>query len=252
MRAKVIARLFTRKEDLLPKISIVDDKILRKIEIERKALVSFQQQAFKEGRIEPMIHVMEKIQDALKKGALTPCEKIETAINLQPGVSYDGFMKDFSLKYGNFAMDLYGTEKDLRLESIARRGEIIPAVVKDVDEMIEYRKYFVCNPGLPGSIENINPNKFLRLKPKEEFPLMPIVPISPMTMKRWEEQLDIKRKQGYRWRVDKGQLYTSFLVAASFITFLALLFFLFQKDEDNWVEIERARKRRTKHEYGFY
>ena len=35
------------------------------------------------------------------------------------------------MKYGNFAVDLYGTDQDLRLQSIFNRGELVPTIVKD-------------------------------------------------------------------------------------------------------------------------
>ena len=251
MRVKALFRLLSVNE-FLPKITMEDDKALRRIEIERKALITHQQQAYKEGKIKPMINVLEKIQEAMKKGALTPCETLEKALQIAPKDSYDHVMKEISLKFGNFAMDLYGTEQDLRIESIARRGEIVPATVKNEDAMVLYRKYYVTNYSLPGCIENINPNKFLRLKPIEEFPLMPLIPISPMTMKRWEEELQLKKKEGYRFKIDKGRLYTSTLVVATFITFIILIYLLYQKDEDTWVQIEKARQKRKKSEVGFY
>ena len=37
-----------------------------------------------------------------------------------------------------------------------------------------------------------------------------------MTMKRWEEDLQIKKKEGYRFKIDKGRLYSSLLVVATF------------------------------------
>lgn len=251
MRAKAIIR-FLSTNDLLPKITLTDDKVLRRIEIERKALITYQQQAYKEGKIQPMINIIEKIQDAVKKDTLTPCEKIESAISIKPNDSYDHTMKEFSLKFGNFALDLYGTEQDLRVESIARRGEIVPSQVKDEETMVLYRKYFVANYNLPGSIENINPNKFLKLKPIEEFPLMPLIPISPMTMKRWEEELRIKKKEGYRFKIDKGRLYSSVLVIATFCTLIVLIYLLYQNDEESWVQIEKTRRKRQFKDVGFY
>ena len=251
MRAKVLFRMILNNEHL-PKINANDDKIIRRIEIERKALISHQLQAHKENKIQPMIHIIEKIQESLKNNEATPCEKLEKSLELKPGASYDSFMKDFSMKFGSFSMDLYGTEKDLRIESIARRGEIVPQNVKSEDAMILYRKYYITNYSLPGLIENINPNKFLRLKPKEEFPLLPIIPISPMTLKRWEEDLQIKKKEGYRFKIDKGRLYTGALTIATFITFIILIYFLYKKDEESWVQIDKARKKRSNKEIGLY
>lgn len=51
--------------------------------------------------------------------------------------------------------------------------------------MMEFRFFYIANYFVPGAIENINPNNFLRLKPIEEFDLLPLVPISPSRMKRF-------------------------------------------------------------------
>jgi hypothetical protein len=199
-----------------------------------------------------MIHILEKLQMAVKSNKETPIEKIEKSISVKPGDSYQTYMNEFSLKFGNFALDLYGTEKDQKLETIKNRGELVPAIVKDEDAMFEYRKYFVVNYSIPGSIENIHPHKFMRLKPIEEFPLLPLIPISPMTLNRWKEELEIKKKEGYRIKIDKGRVYTGSLVVLTFVTFLALLYFLFNTDEDNWVQIEKGRKKNKKTSFEFY
>ena len=251
MRAKVLTRIFTTNE-LVTQFKLIDEKVIRKVDIERKALIKYQQDAYKEGKIEPMIHIIERIQQAVKKNEDTPAEKIGDALELQSGVSYNNFRKDFSNKFGNFALDLYGTEEDLRMVTIEKRGEIVPARVKDEDAMILIRKNFMLNYGMPGAIENINPNKFLRLKPISEFPLMPLIPISPMTMKRWEEELKIKKKDGYRFKIDKGKAYSAGLTLMCLIVFIVLLYLLFQKDEESWVQIEKGRKKRREKEIGLY
>jgi hypothetical protein len=251
MKIKIITRTFSKIE-YLPEITLSDEKVFKRIDIERKAVVNYRRKAFEEGKIEPMIHIIEKIQEAVKKGIETPAEKLETALELKPNASYDTFMKDFSLKFGDFSMELYGTDQDLRLESISRRGEIVPARLHNEDEMVLYRKYYLVNFNLPGCIEAINPNKFLRLKPIEEFPLLPLIPISPSTMKRWEDNLVYRKTEGYRFRIEKGRLYSSALVIGSFFAFMGLMYFLYKTDEESWVKLEKNRRKKQNKNIGLY
>jgi len=251
MRVKSLLRLMSTT-DLIPKLTVVEEKVIRKIEIERKALINYQEQSFKQGKIQPMLTIIDKLQAAVKLNELTPIEKLETSLQLKQGDSYESLINEFSLKYGNLALDLYGTEKDHRLETIKNKGEIVPGIVKDEDAMIVYRNLHVVNYGLPGSIETIHPHKFMRLRPIEEFPLMPLIPISSMTMKRWQEELHLKKKEGYRFKIDKGRLYTGGLVILTFATFLVLLYLLFNTDEDNWVQIEKGRRKADRIKNEFY
>ena len=248
MRARSLFRLMSYS-DILSKLTPMEDKMVRKVDVERKALIAYQQEALKQGKIEPMIHIIEKLQIAVKENQETPIEKIERVVSIAPGDSYNTYVNEFTLKFGNFALDLYGTEKDNKLETIKNRGELVPAIVRDEDAMFEYRKYFVVNYSIPGSIENIHPHKFMRLKPIEEFPLLPLIPISPMTLNRWKEELEIKKKEGYRFRIDKGKIYTGSLVIMTCITFLVLLYFLFNQDEENWVQIEKSRRKKLNYEF---
>lgn len=240
------------KEGFEISVNRKEDKTLRKIELQRKALISHQQQAFKEGRIEPMYHVIEKIQQALKKGEVTPMEKLEEALGLEAGQSYNNFMETWEHKYGNSALDLYGSEEDMRNLAILDRGPVVPERVRHEESMLLYRKYYVPNISVPGSIENINPNRFLRLKPKEEFPLLPIVPIAPSVLRRFHEELEAKRKSGYKFKIDKGKMYTSGITTACFVAFIFLLYFLYQKDEEHWIIYEKTKSRKGRNHYGFY
>lgn len=251
MIVKSLLRLMSTS-GIIPKLTSIEEKVIRKIEIERKALMVYQEESFKQGKIQPMQNIIEKLQQAVKLNQLTPIEKLEQSLSLKPTDSFDTLINEFSLKYGDLAQDLYGTDKDNRLETIKNRGEIVPSIVKDEDAMIEYRKYYVVNYTLPGCIENIHPHKFLRLKPIEEFPLMPLIPINPMTLKRWQEELLIKKKEGYRIKIDKGQVYTGGLVILTFFTFLVLLYLLFNSDEDNWVQIQKGRKKADRNKIEFY
>jgi hypothetical protein len=63
--------------------------------------------------------------------------------------------------------------------------ELVPHYVKNERAMMEFRYFYIANFVVPGAIENINPNNFLRLKPIEEFDLLPLIPISASRMKRF-------------------------------------------------------------------
>jgi hypothetical protein len=91
-------------------------------------------------------------------------------------------------------MDLYGSLTDVRQDALVARGAAtIPEQVRHEMTMnTKYRKYYLVNYHLPGCIENINPNKFLRLKPKEEFPLQPLIPVEPSRLKHFQKKLDEK------------------------------------------------------------
>lgn len=225
-----------------------DTRVIRKIDIQRKALIVHQQKAYKEGRIEPMINILEKIQKAMKNNLITPAEKIETALSLTQQDSIDDFFVKLQITYGNSMLDLYGNETDFKQLEILSKGEIVPARVYDEDEMMEVRKYYLANFNVPGAIENINPNKFLRLKPIEEFPLLPIIPISTSVLKRFQDDLDVRRKQGYKFRVDRSRVLTGIFGFTCFGLFIVLMYLLQKKDEDSWVEINMARERKYKRE----
>jgi hypothetical protein len=242
------ARFSTVTNELEASLSSHDTRILRKIDIQRKALIVHQQKAYKEGRIEPMINILEKIQKAMKNNIVTPAEKLETSLAISQQDSIDDFLTKLQDTYGNFTLDLYGDETDFKQLEIRSKGEIVPARVYDEDEMMEVRKYYYVNFNVPGLMENIHPNKFLKLKPIEEFPLLPIIPISPSVMKRFQEDLDIRRKQGYKFRVDRSRVLTGIFGFSAFGVFLVLLYLLQKKDEDSWVEINLARQRKYKRE----
>jgi hypothetical protein len=191
-----------------------------------------------------MVHILDKIRTAMSKGDVTPIEKLETALHFTAEDSYPVFQSKLVEKYGNFAVDLYGTEQDMRSDLILSKGEVVPDRVYDEDAMMNYRAYYVVNFNIPGAIENINPNKFLRLKPKEEFPLLPLIPISPSVMKRFNDALDLKRAEKYKFRPDKARLFTMGLSAAVFSIFVVLLSLLFKTEEKSAIAMQKRYQRK--------
>lgn len=121
---------------------------------------------------------------------------------------------------------------------------MVPEHVKNEMTMRQVRFFYIPNYFTPGAIENIHPNKFLRLKPKEEFPLMPLIPISPSRMKRFKDELEAKRKEGYKFRVDKARMYSLGLLLSVTAVFCVLVYLLNRKDEELWVRFERERTRK--------
>ncbi|CAG9331169.1 unnamed protein product [Blepharisma stoltei] len=248
---KALHRSFaTLDKSYLPIITQKDERVIKRIDIERKALITHQQEAYKEGKIEPMIHIIEKIQDAVKKNLTTPAEKLENAVKFVAEDSYNDFLQKFQEHYGNFAIDLYGNDKDLRSLAIESRGEIVPARIHVEQEMMEIRKYYIANLSAPGCIETINPNKFLRLKPIEEFPLLPIEPISPSVLKRYNDEIMGKKKEGYKFRIDKSRVISMSMMFTCFVIFIFLVFYLYRADEESWVRLERNRNKNRRSEYG--
>lgn len=245
----MLRRLLSTEKSLGFSISRKDEQVMRRIEIQRKALIVHQQQAYKDGLIEPMIHVIEKIQDAMKKGLKTPAEKLEEGLMLEASDSYAQFMAKYNQKFGDFAMELYGSDTNMKALSIAAKGELVPYRVKDEVAMVHYRKYFIANYNLPGGVESVNPNKFLRLKPVEEFSYLPIIPISPTTLKRFKEELLRKRAQGYKFRIDKGNVYSFGLTTVAFAVFLTLIYLLYRNEEESWVLFERNKRRKENRSY---
>lgn len=218
-------------------------KTLNRIDVQRTQLVLQQREAIKQGRIPPLVHIMDRIKNAISKGEVTPVEKLETALAFKADESFQTFQNKLTQKYGNFALDLYGTENDPRCEMILHRGEVVPADLHDEDKMMQYRYYYVPNINFPGAIETINPNRFLRLKPKEEFPLLPLIPISPSTMKRFNDALDTKRAEKYKFRPDKARLYTIGISTAVFTIFVTLLTLLFTTEEKSVIAMKKHRTR---------
>ena len=236
---------------LQPVFTEADIKRIKRIEAPRRALILEHQKAAKEGKIIPMIHILEKIQDAIKSPKPTPMQQLETALSLQATDSFDLFLEKKRTVYGSWGLELYGSEKENRYEALATKGDLVPAHVRNEDEMMEFRKYFAVNFNVPGAVENINPNKFIRMKPIEEFDHLPLIPISPSLMKRYKDEWERKRKRGFRFNVDKAQAWSFGVGVMCFLVFLFLLYLLYRSDEESWVELEKARERRTKRQVLF-
>lgn len=248
---RAFRRLFTTvKPTYMPVVSVKDEKVMKRIDIERKALILHQQEKYKQGKIEPMIHIIEKIQEAVKNGIETPSERLENVLTFTAEDSYNSFLKKYESCYGNLAMELYGDEKDLRQMAIENRGEIIPSRLHDEKSMVLYRKYYVTNYTMPGCIENINPNKFIRIKPIHEFALLPIEPIAPTVLKRYYDELFGRKKEGYKFKIDKGEAISFLLVVGCFVVFFYLIFFLYKTDENRWVRLSEHRKTTQRKQYG--
>lgn len=239
-------RRFSETAALAPVITESDQKRLRRIEAPRRALILEHQKAAKEGRIIPMIHILEKCQEAIKSPNPTPMQKLENTLKLQATDSFDLFLEKKKTYYGSFGLQLYGSEKDNRFDALMNRGEIVPAVVRNEVEMLEYRRYFMLNFNVPGVVESINPNKFIRMKPVEEFAYLPIIPISPSTLDRYKTAWKNRREIGFRFNIDKAKAWSAGIGVMCFIAFLALIYLLYRTDEESWVAIEQARVRTRK------
>ena len=231
---------------LEPVLTEADLKRLKRIEAPRRALILEHQKAAKEGKIIPMIHILEKIQEAVKSKEPTPLQKLESALKILPTDSFELFLEKKKTFYGNFALELYGSEKDQHYDALIAKGDVVPTTVRNEDEMIEYRRFFAVNFNVPGAIENINPNKFIRMKPVEEFDYLPIIPISTSTMKRYKQEWERKRKRGFKFSIDKAKAWSAGIGIICFIIFLMLIYFLYRTDEESWVAIEKARERTQK------
>lgn len=236
---------------LEPVFSEADLKRIKRIEAPRRALILEHQKAAKDGKILPMLHILEKIQEAMKSPKPTPMQQLESAISLQVTDSFDLFLEKKRTVYGSWGLELYGSERDHHFEALQSKGELVPANVRNEEEMMEYRKYFAVNFNLPGAIENINPNKFIRMKPVEEFDYLPIIPIAPSVMKRYKQEWEKKRKRGFKFNVDSAKAWSFGTGVICFLIFLCLIYMLYRTDEESWVMIEKARERRTKRQILF-
>lgn len=236
---------------LEPVLTEADIKRLKRIEAPRRALILEHQKAAKDGKIIPMIHILEKIQEAMKSTKPTPMQQLESAISLQATDSFDLFLEKKRTVYGSWGLELYGSERDHHFEALQAKGELVPSHVRNEDEMMEYRRYFAANFNVPGAIENINPNKFIRMKPVEEFDYLPIIPIAPSLMKRYQQEWEKKRKRGFRFNIDTAKAWSFGTGVICFLIFLCLIYLLYRTDEESWVEIEKARERRSKRQLLF-
>jgi len=63
------------------------------------------------------------------------------------------------------------------------KEDIVPAAkLKDNEFMDGIREWRQLNLNMPGTLENEDPNRFLKLRPVEEFRYLPIIPVSERQM----------------------------------------------------------------------
>ena len=94
---------------------------------------------------------------------------------------------------------------------------------------------------MPGTLENEDPNRFLNLRPVEEFRYLPIIPISDRQMNDFKRRLEIWHSKRFNFLIKKDDVYNFgvFLIAA--YTCWTILAYLAEKDEDMMVDMERTK-----------
>lgn len=83
-------------------------------------------------------------------------------------------------------MDLYGDETPPPAITNLEFSNLLTLNSKYLADM---RTRYHININLPGAVENEDANKFLQLRPIEEFRHTPLIPISETAMRKYKEML---------------------------------------------------------------
>lgn len=108
--------------------------------------------------------------------------------------------------------------------------------------MVDLRLNYTPNQDMPGSIENVHPNKFISsLRPVEEFRHTPIIPISEKELLEYQKKRDEQNRKGYFVELKKDTLYFYAMVSFVFLTIGYTYYITNERQMNQSFEIEKLR-----------
>jgi hypothetical protein len=85
------------------------------------------------------------------------------------------------------------------------------------------------------------------LKPVEEFPHTPLIPISESAMKRYQEAIERRKMSPFTFGLNKDKLWGGFLFLIAFSIVMLLVRLLLKVEENMLYEYEQMKIRRYGH-----
>jgi len=108
--------------------------------------------------------------------------------------------------------------------------------------MTRIKSRFRYNPDLPGSIENVHPNKFIaNLRPVDEFRHTPIVPISEKDLKEHRKKIEEMNRKGYYFEIKKDTLYYYGVALIGVVIFVYVFMLTNEKELAIKYDIDKTR-----------
>ena len=138
--------------------------------------------------IDPAFKSLDAMQTELNPPQNTPLENLYSALGLDRHSSFEEYQQRLQARYGFAA--LLGEEELSPAERERFELLCVPhAKLQDARYMQWVRRTYAVNPSLPGCLEVEDVNRFVPdLRPVEDFPHTPIVPISDKQMKRFRDE----------------------------------------------------------------
>merc|ERR1712046_489772 len=97
------------------------------------------------------------------------------------------------------------------------------------------------NLNMPGALENEDPNRFLQLRPVEEFRYLPIIPISDRQMADFRRRVAIWHTKRFNFLVKRDDVLNGFVALFAFLVCWKLISFVMEKNEEMMVDMDRIK-----------
>lgn len=195
--------------------------------------------------MDPCFKNLQQLKDELNPPIPTSLENLYSSLNLTGNSSFENYEKALKQTY-NFHESLGGVddESPKAIEMFAKSCELtIPFTkLRNETHMLQIRKTYSLNLNIPGCVEVIDPRKFFpNLRPVEEFRHTPIIPISFLEMRLFEERKEKRKYSAFEIVYTKERLAT--LLLFFFTGFVILVFFKLAMDTEEKMIINYRRKR---------
>ena len=179
-----------------------------------------------------------------EKDAKTPlmhlCEKLE----IDKDSSYEQYVIKVNQEFNN-EIDMYGDISKAGSWNLKVLQFGVPIPHDHLENkllMMDLRLNYTPNQDMPGSIENVHPNKFIsNLRPVEEFRHTPIIPISEKELADYQKKRDAQNRKGYFVEIKKDTLYFYTIIAFVFITIGYVFYITNERQMNQSFEIEKLR-----------
>jgi hypothetical protein len=197
--------------------------------------------------LDPEFKSLIEISDEIFPKAMTGTENLFNmlAIGEKTTLSYNEF-EDMLVQKFNFEEDMYGevvTNESVLTEMVSHfKEDIIPASkLKNNEWMDMVRSWRVMNLNMPGTLENEDPNRFLDLRPVEDFRYLPIIPINDRQINDFKRRLELWHTKKFNFLIKKDDVYNFLVFLIALGTCWKILAYLMEKDEEMMVDLERTK-----------
>lgn len=172
----------------------------------------------------------------------TPLENLFEVLRLDERSTFDDYQNSLQTTF-NFSQ-LLGEQEALPPAVASSYRELsFPAEnLANEKYMAKVRNSREINFNMPGAIELEDVNRFIPdLRPIEDFPHTPLVPIDSKATQLFEEAKRRKKERLMYFSLSKEQVGTAVILAAAFATIVALFTILVKQDEQMIIKYQRKK-----------